>query len=303
MKRNPIYRLILLLLVVVLSACTGAAPAAEDGRPHVLATTGIVADVVRQVAGEYVRVDTLLPVGTDPHTFEPRPQDAAALADADLVFANGAGLEEFLQPLLESAGAMDRLVEVSDGITLLPFSGEDDHAGGDPHTWMDPNHVLVWVENIRSALAGLDPDHAAAYRANAEAYSASLIELDAWTQEQVARVPAANRNLVSDHAVFGYFAARYGFTQTGTITGSFSSGASPSAQELAVLEDAIRASGVPAIFVSKLENNDLADRVAADTGIPLVGLYHASLSQPGGEADSYLKLMRYNVSAIVEALK
>jgi ABC-type Zn uptake system ZnuABC Zn-binding protein ZnuA len=303
MKPRFFLRSILLVPALLLAACTGGVQPTDDGRPHVLATTGIVADVVQQVAGEHVRVETLLPVGTDPHTFEPRPQDAVALADADLVFANGAGLEEFLEPLLESSGAADKLVEVSTGIVLLPFSGDPDHAGGDPHTWMDPNNVLVWVENIQAALSALDPAHAEAYRANAEAYAASLVELDAWIQAEVDQLPAANRDLVSDHAVFGYFAERYGFTQAGTITGSFSSGAAPSAQELAALEDAILAGGVRAIFVGKLDNNELANRVSADTGIPVVGLYHGTLSQPGGEADTYLKLMRYNVSAIVEALK
>ncbi len=303
---------VLALISLILSACAGGQPSA-DGKLQVLATTSIVADVVRQVGGDYVQVTQLLPLGTDPHTFEPRPQDAAAIADAQIVFANGAGLEEFLEPLLESAGATDKLVEVSEGIELLPFEGEEHHhegegeehhhEGGDPHTWMDPNNVLVWVENIAAALSEADPAHADAYRANAEAYAAELRALDEWIRQQVARVPAENRYLVSDHAVFGYFAHEYGFTQLGTITGSFSTGASPSAQELAALEDQIRAYGVKAVFVGADVNQNLARQIAQDTGVQLVPLYHGSLTNASGPAPTYLEFMRYNVSAIVEALK
>lgn len=307
MNRKPL--ILAFALLLALSACGGANAPAADGRLHVLATTSIVADVVAQIGGDYVTVTTLLPLGTDPHTFEPRPQDAAALADADLVFANGAGLEEFLEPLLESAGAQDKVVEVSAGIELLPFeeaeahAGEDDHEGGDPHTWMDPNNVLVWTENIAAALSAADPDHAADFRANADAYAAELRDLDAWIRGEVAQVPQADRLIVADHAVFGYFAAEYGFTQAGTITGSFSTGASPSARDLAALEDEIRQAGVRAVFVGETANQDLARQVAADAGIRVVVVYHASLSGPGGPAASYLEMMRYNVSAIVEALK
>jgi ABC-type Zn uptake system ZnuABC Zn-binding protein ZnuA len=296
-------------VLLALSACGGGNAALPDDGLQALATTSIVADVVGRVGGEYVSVTTLLPLGTDPHTFEPRPQDAAALADANLVFANGAGLEEFLTPLLESAGATDKLVEVSAGIELLPFeeaethAGEAEHEGGDPHTWMDPNNVIVWTDDIAAALGAADPDHAADYRANADAYAAELRDLDAWIRGEVAQVPEANRLIVADHAVFGYFAAEYGFAQLGTITGSFSTGASPSARDLAALEDEIRQSGARAVFVGEAANQDLARQVAEDTGIRVVTVYHASLSGPDGPAASYLDMMRYNVSAIVEALK
>lgn len=305
-------RSILLLLVgLILTACGGGKLPAGGDKLQVLATTSIVADVVGRVGGGYVQVTTLLPLGADPHTFEPRPQDAAAIADAQIVFASGAGLEEFLESLLESAGAGEKLVEVSDGIELLPFEGEEHigegeehgHEGGDPHTWMDPNNVLIWVENIAAALAAADPEHAAAYQTNAEAYAAELRALDEWIRSQVVQIPAENRYLVSDHAVFGYFAEEYGFTQLGTITGSFSTGASPSAQELAALEDQIRAYGVEAILVGADVNQNLAQQIANDTGVQLVPLYHGSLTDASGPAPTYLEFMRYNVSAMVEALK
>ncbi len=301
--KQKIFTLIALavLATLLLTACGGGNAGDTGDRLQVLATTSIVADVVVQVGGDYVEVTTLLPPGTDPHTFEPRPQDAAAIADAAIVFANGVGLEEFLQPLLESAGATDKLVEVSAGIELLAF--EEHHEGGDPHTWMDPNNVILWAENIAAALSAADPEHAADYQANAAAYIAELRDLDAWIRAEVAQVPAESRLLVTDHGVFSYFADEYGFTQVGTITGSFSTNASPSAQELAALEDDIRSFGVRAVFVGETANQSLAEQVAADTGIQIVVIYHASLTDDSGPVPSYLEFMRYNVSAIVEALK
>lgn len=289
--------------VLLLAACAGGTTPRSGDRLRVLATTSIVGDVVGQVGGDHVEVIVLLPSGSDPHTFVPRPRDAAAVADADVVFANGAGLEEFLEPLLESAGATEKLVEVSAGIELLDFGGHEEDEDGDPHTWMDPNNVILWAENIAAALSAADPDHADAYRLNADGYIAALRDLDAWIRAEVEQIPPGQRLLVTDHGVFGYFAGRYGFTQVGTITGSFSTNASPSAQELAALEDEIRRLGVRAVFVGENANQDLARQVAADTGTRVVTVYHASLGGDDGPAAGYLEMMRYNVSAIVEALK
>ena len=117
------------------------------------------------------------------------------------------------------------------------------------------------------------------------------------------QVPAQNRKLVTDHAVLSYFAERYGFEQIGLVVPSLSTNASPSAQELAALEDAIRQAGVRAIFVSKEVNPEISNQVAQDTGARLVAIYSGSLGEPGSGADNYLDWMRYNVNAIVEALK
>jgi manganese/iron transport system substrate-binding protein len=300
-------RLLMILLVATfalsLASCGGASAVQNDGKLHVLATTSIVADVVAQVGGNYVDITTLMPVGTDPHDYSPRPQDAAALSNAEIIFSNGAGLESFLPPLLESTATQDRLVEVSAGIQLQPLPGSTDPTTGDPHTWMDPNNVIIWTQNISAALAKADPANASAYRANAVTYTASLQDLDAWIRTEVAQIPPANRILVSDHAVLGYFADRYGFIQAGTITGSFSSDASPSVQELAALEDRIRQDNIRAIFVTEASNQPLANQVAQDTGIQTVWLYHASLTDASGPAPTYLDFMRYNVTAIVNALK
>lgn len=298
-----IRRLLLTLILITLTACSDPAPTSMDGRLTVVASTSIIGDVARQIGGDSISLTVLLPVGTDPHSYEPRPQDVANLTDADVVLFNGFGLEETLQPLLTDA---QNVVTVSDGIQGLPMPeghDEEDAGGFDPHVWQDPNNVIVWANNIAAAFSKADPARADAYAANAKAYIAELTSLDAWIKDQVAQVPGSNRKLVTDHQAFGYLAARYGFEQIGAVVPSLSTGASPSAKELAALEDAIRSNGVKTIFVGSTVNPDLSQRVADDTGIQLVTLFTGSLSATGGGAETYLDFMRYNVNAIVRALK
>ncbi len=324
-----------LVLLIVASGCQGAASprvVGEGNEPayhgdempllapvqlsageklRVVATTSIVADVVSNVAGDRIELSTLIPLGTDPHTFEPTPQDAAALADADVVFINGVGLEVFLEPLLAGAGEDVAIVPVSLGVDLLRFDApgeheEDEpvgHADFDPHTWFDPHNVIVWVTNIAAALTTLDPERADVYGPDAERYQSELDRLDEWIREQVAQLPQEQRRVVTDHMSLSYFTRRYGFEQLGTVFPGYSTLTQPSAQQLARLEDTIREIGVKAVFVGRTVSPDLAQRVAEDTGTQLVFLYTGSLSEPGGPADSYLELMRHNVSAIVGALK
>lgn len=287
---------------------------ASGEKLKVVATTNIIADVIERVGGDRVDLTALVPQGADPHTFEPTPRDVAAVSAAHVVFANGAGLEEFLGSLLESAGATEHTVYLAHGIELYETEhdeegdveeGEEEHAHeeGDPHLWTDPNNVMVWVDTIQAALEMLDPEHAAVYEANAEAYTAELETLDAWIRDQVAQIPPERRRMVTDHQLFAYFTEAYGFEQVGAVIPAYSTMAEPSAKELAALEDAIRELDVRAVFVGSTVNSSLAQRVAEDTGTRLVPLYTGSLSEQGGPADTYIDYMRYNVQAIVDALK
>jgi manganese/iron transport system substrate-binding protein len=284
------------------------------GEPlRAVATTSIVGDVLADVGGDRIELTVLLPAGTDPHSYQPTPQDAAAVAEAHVVFANGAGLEAFLDPLLETAGQEVPVVPLSAGVALrrpgdgqgLASGDDDEHEATDPdpHVWLDPNNVLVWVANVESALAALDPSHADEYEAEARQSRRRLEELDAWIREQVAQVAEADRVLVADHASLGYFADRYGFEIVGTVFPGFSTLAEPSAQEMAALEAIIRARGVRAVFVATTVNPSLAERVMEDTGARLVFLYVGSLSGPDGPASTYVAMMEFDVTAIVSALR
>lgn len=317
-KRSFLAIGLFLIFAFLFLACNANERIPENGEAlKVVATTTIVGDVVAQVGGEHINLSVLLPVGADPHSFSPTPQNIASVAEADLVFANGVGLEEFLEPLIESAGAQEKIIYLSDNLELLaqpikPGLVEEDHTvedagnhhlGVDPHTWVDPNNVMQWVQTIEQQLSSTDPKNAASYQANAENYRTELQNLDAWIREQVAQIPPENRKLVTDHTLFGYFADEYGFEQVGALIPGYSTLAEPSAQELAAMEGSIASLDVHAIFVGNTVNPALAERVAADTGTQLIYVYTGSLSEPGGEADSYLAYMRYNTTAFVKALK
>ena len=301
----------LLVLLPALASCGGnptQAPS-QHGKLNVVATTTIVGDVVQNIGGDNIQLSVLLPAGADVHSFQPTPQDVAKVADADVVFANGAGLEAFLQPMLQNAGSQAPIVSVSDGVKLLSApdlhtSGPaEDNSGGDPHTWFDPNNVILWSQTIANELSKLDPAHAQSYNANAQKYQTQLKDLDTWIRDQVSQLPEANRQLVTDHDSFTYFADHYGFKMVGAVIPGYNTLAEPSAQDLANLEDTIHKLGVKAIFVGETANPALTERVTQDTGIRLVTLYNASLSKPDGPAATYLDFMRYNVNAIVKALK
>jgi len=306
--------LLLVFISILLASCAAPPPASvESGKLNIVATTNIVADVVRQVGGDLIDVQILLPEGTDPHSFDPTPQDIAKVADAEIIFANGAGLEDFIEDLLASADAKERIFEVSEGIELLEHPEDEaehdeedhDHAEhrGDPHTWTDPNNVMIWVKNIEAALAAADPSNAEIYAENAAAYISELKEVDAWIRTEIEKIPAEKRKIVTDHRLLGYYVDEYGLEMAGAIISGYSSLSEPSAQELAKIEDIISSLGVKAIFVGKTVNPNLAERIAEDTGVSLVYFYTGSLSPAGGEADSYLDYLRYNTNAFVKALK
>ncbi|MEW5959307.1 MAG: zinc ABC transporter substrate-binding protein [Chloroflexota bacterium] len=290
---------------------------ADGQKLKVVATTSIVADLVKNVGGDLIELQVLLPIGTDPHSFEPTPGDLATIAEAHLIFANGMGLEEFLNEMLKNAGGGAALVEVSNGIEPRQMSQAeaqaheaeeeeehaDEHEGADPHTWTTPNNALIFVHNIEHALSALDPANAKTYADHATTYEAELEQLDAWVKTQIQTIPAENRELVTDHTIFGYYADRYGLTQIGAIIPSFSTTAEQSAQELAGLEEIIKQQGVKAVFVGNTVNPGLEQRVAEDTGTKLVQLYSDSLGPEGSGVETYVDYIKYNTHTIVDSLK
>lgn len=314
-KRLNLYRGGALLFVVALLALWGglgnspspppATQTPSSDKLSVVATTTLVGDVVRQVAGDRADVSVLLPPNVDAHTFEPAPRDLVAVATADVVFVNGFQLEGPLLTALERVGEHTALTSVSRGIVprALGKGESGDRTSIDPHVWLDPNNVIVWVDNIARALSQVDPEHAPDYRTNAARYDSKLRALDAWIEDQVAHIPPRDRLLVTNHDAFGYLAQRYGFRLIGSVLPGLSTLAEPSAKNLATLIDAIKKLGVKAIFVGTTVNPTLARRLAEDTGVTLVSVYTASLGAPGGPAATYLDYMRFDVAAIVGALE
>ena len=291
-------------------------PLGPGEKLKVVATTNIVAHIVSRVGGDAIHLTKLLPIGADPHTYIATPQDVADVVDAHAVFANGADLEaDFLPELTQDVEAP--VIYVSHGIEFREFGGAHEyehegeeheaedhhhHEGIDSHTWTTPANVVVFVHNIEHALSALDPANAQSYAANAEAYEADLAALDEWVKAQIETIPAENRQLVTDHTVFGYYADRYGLEQIGAVIPAFSTAAEPSAQELAALVDTIREHGAKSVFAGTTVNPALSEQVAKDTDIQLVTLYTGSLGGPGSGVESYIDYICYNTTSIVEAL-
>jgi len=264
----------------------------------VVATTTIVADVVRNIASDVFPVLALIPENTDPHAFELAPQDLQLLISASLIFVNGAGLEKHLEPLLSLPEIQQKVVDLSAGLPLRRIGEE-----WDPHVWLDPMFVALWVEKIVAALSEIAPERAEFFASQGEKYRAELLALDQWIREEVDKIPPQRRLLVTDHFALGYFAARYGFKEVGAIVPSESTLAEPSAQELADLLGKMRALNVPAVFVSPTFNRSLAEQVAAETGAQVVTIHIGTLTGPDGPAPDYLSLMRELVRQIVKALQ
>jgi len=294
-------RKLFLLLVLILAACASPTSYSSGAATVVLASTTFLADITQNVAGNRLQIESLLPIGADPHSYQPIPQDVAKVANSNLLIINGADYEHFLETILENAGGDRTVIEASAGLKVREDAGSEH--GIDPHLWLDPNNVIHYVENIRDGLAKADPAGADVYAANAQAYIVQLQELDAWVREQVDSIPAERRLLVTNHDSMWYFAERYGFTVIGTVVEGTSSSAAPSAKQMAALIDQIKASGAPAVFLDAAESPALADQVASDAGVKVVtDLYFGSLTD-GPPAGTYIDMMKHNVNRIAEALK
>lgn len=287
-------------LAVVVAACGRPASSGPTGAVDVVATTTILADLVRQVGGSHVVVTSLVPKGGEVHTFDPRPSSLRAVAEAALVVRNGLGLDDWLAALVRDTGATAPVVAVAENLPGVTYLAAGGGAGTvNPHVWMNAAYAALMVARIAEALEAADPAHAAAYTDAATAYEQQLAALDAETRARLAAIPVANRRVIAFHDAFPYLAAAYGLAIDGTIVAA--PGQDPSAGTVAHLVDVIRANGIRAIFAEAQFNDELARMIARDTGVTVVSdLYTDSVGDP--PRDTYIGVMRWNVDRVVEAL-
>lgn len=290
----------LLLLTLVLAAAASGCGDSEGedesggGEAAAVATTAIVGDIVASVGGERVEVDTLVPADADPHDHEPRPSDAVALAEADLVVRSGGDLDEWLDDLIGSAGGDAPEVTLLDTVRSR---------GDDPHWWQDPRNVMLATEAVRDALAAADPDGDRAYERNAAAYLRELRELDRDIERCVQRVPPEKRKLVTTHDSLGYFAERYGVEVIGSVIPALSTQAQPSAKDVDALVDQIRDEGVEAIFPEAAVSQRLERAISGASGAEIGReLWTDTIGGEGSGAETYLDAMRANADALAEGM-
>ncbi|MDR5898966.1 zinc ABC transporter substrate-binding protein [Halomonas vilamensis] len=307
-----------------------ALPAAiANERVQVVTSFSILADMVENVGGEHVEVSSLVGADGDAHVYSPRPGDARALADADLVVFNGLRFEGWMERLIDASDYAGPLVIATDGIQPLSFAGHndhddhghddqdhddhghdghghddqdhDDHAHGDedPHAWQDMQQAKVYVANIRDGLIAADADNADAYRANAEQYLQEMAAVDAEIRALIAEIPAST-SVITGHDSFGYFSAAYGvrfLSPTGLSTET-----EPSAANMASLVDVIAEENVKALFHENMTNQSIITQLAEETGISIAGTLYADALTSSGEASTYLGMMRHNAHVLNDAL-
>ena len=290
--------LFLVLLAAAAAGCGDDGAAGGGDRLTVVATTPHVADLAENVGGDRVDVRTIVPAGADPHDYEPRPSDVAAIADADLVLRSGGEVDEWLDDVLDNAGADAPTASLIDSVETIEDEGETD-----PHWWQDPRNAVRAARAIEAQLARVDPEGRAPYRRDADRYVERLRALDAGIGRCVAQVPAGKRKIVTTHDALGYFADRYGIEVVGAVIPSLSTQAQASAGDVQRLIEQIQAEGVEAIFPESAVSAKLEEAIARESGAAIGdSLYADSLGDQETDAGTYLGATAANADALVEGM-
>jgi zinc/manganese transport system substrate-binding protein len=274
--------------------------ARAEARLSVVASFSVLGDMVHQVAGVRADVRTLVGPNGDAHSFEPSPKDAARLAKADLVFVNGLGLEKWMERLLAASGYKGPVVVASEGVKARSMS-EEGATVTDPHAWQNLANGQTYVRNIARALAAADPADADYFRQRAQRYAAELARLDGWVRQEIARVPAEKRRVITTHDAFGYFGAAYGvrfLAPEGLSTES-----EPSAGDLAKLIQQVRQAKIRALFLENISSPQLMNTIGRESGASLGGdLFSDALSPPDGPAPTYVDMFKNNLPKLVDGM-
>jgi ABC-type Zn uptake system ZnuABC Zn-binding protein ZnuA len=330
LNNKPRFKFAILMLTLVLVACSGGS--AEAGCPeidnreiNVVATTPMIGEFVSQVGGDNINLTVLMPPEADPHNYDPAPQDAGKIADADLVFYTGLKYEPaaLIKLLENSACSAEVLAEVGENVFPIEFKegghddhdeeghddhdeeGHDDHAGHDhgaydPHFWFDPNRVAYAAEYIESKLVEFDPSNASDYEAAGKAYVTELKGLVSQVSELISTIPSQNRKLITTHESLGYLEAKFGLEVLSTIIPSVDSANEISPSQLVGVIDVIEDNNVKVIFIEAEAPSVYAETIVAETGIKAVqGLWVETLK----EGQSYPEFLFEAVELIVENLK
>jgi len=295
----------MLCWLVVFTALLLAGPARAADRIPVVASFSVIADMLANVGGDRIDIKTIVGPGGDCELYQPTAADVAAVAAARAVFVNDLNeeFEPWLEPLLKQARFTGAKVVVSRNVWTLtaeeehPVSGRQLPTAIDQHAWLDPKNGAIYVRNIAAALVRLDPADAAEYRAHAAAYTKEVQGADDWARKEIAGVPADKRRALASHDSLQYIANAYGITLL--AVNGWTNKSEPSAAELAKLAQQIRAGRVKALFLDSITDPRAMQRIAGETGAVIGGtLYGDSLSAKGGEADSYIKMLRHDVTIL-----
>ena len=263
----------------------------------VVASFSILADMVSEIAGEAIEVESIIGPGTDAHIYQPSVADAMTVAGADIVFVNGFGFETWASNLISESASDAVVVIATEGITPIEVDGSID-----PHAWNSLKNGMIYVRNIAAALSDIAPQLADQVNANAELYMQRLEYIDQDITCRVSRLPESSRTVVTSHDAFGYLAADYGLTFLAPK--GIDTDAEPTARALAVLIKQLKNVDAAALFAENITSPALINQIAFETGLEVGGrLYSDALSVPGGPANSYVDMLRHNANNILEILE
>lgn len=299
------------IVVLFIAVFFGQQTFASEDKPIVVASTTQIADFARQVAGDRAEVKSILAPGADPHTYQPTPNDVQIVLGADLCIENGLHLEGKSWMATLAKDANKPIVTATDGIDLLTVN-EGGEQIADPHAWFSPRNAAVYVNNIVRGLSQIDPANKAEYEARATLFLQQLRVLDSWVREQINKIPADRRILVTTHDAFNYFCSEFklnannnflSIAPVGWSTGAeVGAGITPERRRKVV--QSIKEAGTPAIFVETTINPKQIREIAKETGVKIGGsLYSDSMGPEGSAGETYIGMMRENVLLIVNALK
>ena len=273
---------------------------------RVASLSTITTDIAKNVGGELVQVDAIVKPGIDPHEFQPTPGDLKIISNASLVLTTGKGIEGYLDKLKETTGNKEKFIDTGSTLKALAMAAEESghgHSHGtmeDPHWWHSINNVKKATAVVKDAFIRVDAANKTVYEKNAADYLAKLSELQAWATEKIAELPREKRKLVTSHDAFQYFAKDYGFT-VHPVKG-VSTSDQPSSKKVGELIVLIKEQGVKAIFAENIENPKVLSEITKETGAKLGGeLYADGLGDK--EAKTYVEMVKYNITTIVNSLK
>ena len=300
-NRRSLVSLLIVAVIVLLTACSPVSAQTSTGsKKKVLTTFTIIADMAANVAGDKVDVESITKPGAEIHHYEPTPSDIVRAQGANLIMDSGLGLETWAARFYANVPNVSH-VTLSEGITPIMISGGPFDGKPNPHAWMSPKNALIYVENIRKNLTQLDPQDAATFAANAQTYSDQIRAVSDYLDQELSKLPANERTLVSCEGAFSYLTHDYDMNEL--YLWAVNSDEEGTPQQIAHVIDGVTADHIPAVFCESTVNDKAQRTVAAQTGARFGGvLYVDSLSTADGPAPTYLKLLKVNAQTIVDGL-
>jgi ABC-type Zn uptake system ZnuABC Zn-binding protein ZnuA len=286
-------------LISLITICLSTVMATAQEKPLVLASASMIHDMAENIGGDLFRYDMIVPIGGDPHIYEPNPRDAQKCNNADIILMNGLTFEGWLNKLVQNSGTQANVVIVTKGVAAirsLQYANATD-----PHAWMDASNGLIYAQNIRDAMIALTPNAAETIRANYQVYKDQIQLADSYISQKIRSIPEDRRILITSHDAFQYFGRRYGLRLEAMM--GVSTDADVQTSDIQRLNRVIDSTEVPAVFIESTINPKMLEQIASDKHIAIGGkLFADSLSDEDGPAATYLGMLRYNADTIYEGL-